>query len=276
MREREARAQRLQATATQAQALREADRLKSSLLSSVSHELKTPLAALSATVSNLLEHDVAWDEQNVREELQAIVADVTRLTNSINALLDLSRLEARTWEPHRDEYEFSDIVAESLETLTTRQRERVTVTLPDDLPTLWVDHAQWVRVMRNLVENAVLYTGDDARVHVGAAVDSGSGTVKMWVEDSGAGIPADERDEVFEKFFRGRATQADAPSGTGLGLAIAREIVRAHGGTIGVTDVQPHGARFVMTLPAEDESSPVAVDGAGSAPSAPPAARRKR
>jgi len=268
MREREARAQRLQATATQAQALREADRLKSSLLSSVSHELKTPLAALSATVSNLLEHDVAWDEQNVREELQAIVADVTRLTNSINALLDLSRLEARTWEPHRDEYEFSDIVAESLETLTIRQRERVTVTLPDDLPPLWVDHAQWVRVMRNLVENAVLYTGDDASVRVGAAIDPGPGTVKMWVEDTGIGIPDDERDEVFDKFFRGRATQADAPSGTGLGLAIAREIVRAHGGTIDVTDVQPHGARFVVTLASGDESTVGAAGVGGSDASA--------
>lgn len=275
MREREARAQRLQATATQAQALREADRLKSSLLSSVSHELKTPLAALSATVSNLLEHDVAWDEQNVRDELQAIVADVTRLTNSINALLDLSRLEAHSWEPARDEYELSDIVAESLETLTPAQRDRVSVGLPDDLPHLWVDYAQWVRVMRNLVENAVLYGRADARVRVGAAVDGDKPAVTMWVEDTGAGIPDDERDKVFEKFFRGRSTQTDAPSGTGLGLAIAREIVRAHGGAIAVEDVVPHGARFVVSLSAEGEYAAAEADGSGSEPSVPTVVRRR-
>ena len=90
--------QELQAKATQAEAGREADRLKSSLLSSVSHELKTPLAALTATVSNLLESDVQWDEESVRDELRSIVSDVTRLNGSISALLELSRLEARTWE----------------------------------------------------------------------------------------------------------------------------------------------------------------------------------
>jgi two-component system, OmpR family, sensor histidine kinase KdpD len=252
MREREARARRLQAAATQAEALREADRLKSSLLSSVSHELKTPLAALTATVSNLLEKDVAWDEQNVRDELQAILADVRRLTNSINALLDLSRLEAHTWEPQRDEYDLSDIVAESLDTLTPAQRQRVTVALPDDLPPLDVDHAQWVRVVTNLVENAVLYSGADARVRVEARVD-GSGTTTLCVEDDGPGIAPGELEAVFDKFFRGSAAHADAPSGTGLGLAIAREIVRAHGGTIAAQPVTPHGARFVVTLPAHTE-----------------------
>ncbi len=100
--------QRLQSAATQAEASREADRLKSSLLSSVSHELKTPLAALTATVSNLLESDVAWDERSVRDELRAIVADITRLNNSIGALLDLSRLEARAWEPRREPYDLAE------------------------------------------------------------------------------------------------------------------------------------------------------------------------
>ena len=99
--------QQLQGVATAAEALREADRLKSSLLSSVSHELKTPLAALTATVSNLLEGDVPWNEKSVRDELRAIVSDVARLNNSIGALLDLSRLEARAWEPHRELYELS-------------------------------------------------------------------------------------------------------------------------------------------------------------------------
>ena len=114
--------QQLQGVATAAEALREADRLKSSLLSSVSHELKTPLAALTATVSNLLEGDVPWNEKSVRDELRAIVSDVARLNNSIGALLDLSRLEARAWEPHRELYELSEILAVSLDALPGHQR----------------------------------------------------------------------------------------------------------------------------------------------------------
>ncbi len=151
--------QELQAKATQAEAGREADRLKSGLLSSVSHELKTPLAALTATVSNLLESDVQWDAESVRDELRSIVSDVTRLNSSISALLDLSRLEAHTWEPRRELYDLTDIVAAGIDTLPAHQRGRVTLDIPDDLDPLLVDYSQWVRVVQNLLENAVLYAG---------------------------------------------------------------------------------------------------------------------
>jgi two-component system sensor histidine kinase KdpD len=237
--------QRLQAVATAAEALREADGLKSSLLSSVSHELKTPLAALTATVSNLLESDIPWNEKSVRDELRAIVADVARLNNSIGALLDLSRLEARAWEPHRELYELSDILATSLGALPVHERRRVSIALPDDLPPLRVDFEQFARVFQNLLENAMLY-GGAGPLRVGAQA-TGDG-VRLWVEDEGPGIPLDEHDAVFDKFYRGRRTGTKAPSGTGLGLAITREIVRAHGGTVRVDDVAPRGARFVIEL----------------------------
>ena len=118
---------------------------------------------LTATVSNLLESDVAWDERSVREELRAIVADVTRLNNSIGALLDLSRLEAHAWEPHREPYDLSDVVAASLDTLPAHQRSRVAVQLPDDLPRSDLDFVQWARVFQNLFENALLYAGEESR-----------------------------------------------------------------------------------------------------------------
>ena len=239
--------QGLQAKATRAEADREADRLKSSLLSSVSHELKTPLAALTATVSNLLEIDIAWDEHRVRDELRSIVSDVTRLNNSIGALLDLSRLEARAWEPRREPYDLSEIVAAGMDALPAHERNRIRVELPDDVEAVVVDFAQWTRVMQNLMENALLYSGADAAVTVGAATTPRF--TRIWVEDEGPGIPVEEHDAVFDKFYRGRATAARAPSGTGLGLAITREIVRAHGGTVRVEDVEPHGARLVVTLP---------------------------
>ena len=239
--------QRLQAAATSAEALREADRLKSSLLSSVSHELKTPLAALTATVSNLLEGDVPWNEKSVRDELRAIVADVARLNNSIGALLDLSRLEARAWEPHRELYELPDILAASLGALPVHQRAQVTIALPDDLPPLRVDFEQFVRVFQNLLENAMLYAGAGP-LRVGAQATAG-GRVRLWVEDEGPGVPTGEHEAVFEKFYRVRQTGVKVRSGTGLGLAITREIVRAHGGSIRVEDVVPRGARFVIDLP---------------------------
>jgi len=239
--------EQLQAVATKAAAEREGDRLKSSLLSSVSHELKTPLAALTATVSNLLESDVHWDEQGVRDELRAIVGDVARLNNSIGALLDLSRLEAHAWEQRRELYELSDIIAAGIAALPAHLRQRVTVDLPDATPVIEVDFSQWARVLQNLLENAVLYSGENTPVTIGGrAWNEGA---RIWVEDLGPGIAPEEHDAVFEKFYRGHSTSGHAPSGTGLGLAITREIVRSHGGTIRVEDVAPHGARFVIALP---------------------------
>ena len=238
--------QRLEAAATKAAAEREADQLKSSLLSSVSHELKTPLAALTATVSNLLESDVDWDEQSVRDELRAIVADVARLNNSIGALLELSRLEAHAWEPRRELYELSDIVAAGIDTLPAHLREHVRLDMSEDVPVVDVDFVQLTRALQNLLENALLYA-DESPVTIGAR--GWNQGVRLWVEDQGPGVPPDEHEAVFEKFYRGQRTGGHAPSGTGLGLAIAREIVRSHGGTIRVEDVVPHGARFVITLP---------------------------
>ena len=248
--------ERLQGEATSAAAAREADQLKSSLLSSVSHELKTPLAALTATVSNLLESDVDWDEESVRDELRAIVADVARLNNSIGALLELSRLEAHAWEPRQELYELSDIVAAAIDTLPARLRERVQLELPEESPIVDVDFEQMKRAVQNLLENALLHGGEHGEVSVGAR-DWHEG-VRLWIEDQGPGVPLDEHEAVFEKFYRGRPSGERVVSGTGLGLAIAREIVNAHGGAISVEDVKPHGARFVIVLPVGPHEVPVA------------------
>jgi two-component system sensor histidine kinase KdpD len=239
--------QRLQAEVTRAEAEREADVLKASLLSSVSHELKTPLAALTATVSNLLESDTQWDEAQTRAELEAIVADVARLNNGVGSLLDLSRLEAGAWEPHLDWYDLDDVVDTALDAIPAGARQRVRLSVPDDMRPVSVDFEQWVRVVRNIVENALVYSPANAEVRV-AAADLGD-RIEIWVEDAGPGVPVEERERVFEKFFRGKHVTGRVPSGTGLGLAIAREIVAAHGGTIGVTSAAAGGARFEITLP---------------------------
>lgn len=242
----------LQTVAIQADALREADRMKSTFVSSISHELKTPLSSINATVTNLLEGDLAWDESAIRAELTAVLADLDRLNDSINSLVDLSRLESCAWSPNRDWYELGEILGTVSSKVPVRQRERIVFALPDDLPPVYVDYAQWARVLGNLIENALDYSDPEEKVYVGAG--AAGREIRMWVEDRGPGIPPEEREDIFNKFYRG-STSARVASGTGLGLAIAREIVRFHGGRIWVEDAQPHGARFVISLPANAEES---------------------
>ena len=242
---------RLQSTAVQADALREADRLKSTLMSSVSHELKTPIASIAATVSNLASEDVEWDMEKVRPELASMQEDIDRLTASINALLDLSRLESAAWEPKKEWFDLADVLLSAVSKVPQKQKSRVEVSLPDSLPMICVDFVQMARAIENLLTNALAYSPQDSQVRMSASVDES--LLRIWVEDQGLGIRPDEREKIFEKFYRGESSTRYA-SGTGLGLAVTREIVRFHGGRIWVEDVIPHGARFVILLPLETPS----------------------
>lgn len=241
---------RLGGEAVQASALREADRLKSTVMASVSHELKTPLASIAATVTNLAEEDVEWNVAAVRPELASIQEDVGRLTSSINALLDLSRLESAAWEPKKEWFDVADVLLAAVERVPQKQRARVDVSLPGYLPMVCVDLDQIATALSNLLTNALAYSPPGSRVQAGAAVDWES--AKIWVEDTGPGIAPEERSKVFDKFYRGKSS-AGVASGTGLGLAVAREIVRYHGGRIWLEDVSPHGCRFVISLPLGQE-----------------------
>ncbi|MDO8916201.1 MAG: DUF4118 domain-containing protein [Coriobacteriia bacterium] len=237
--------QRLEQAASQTIALHESDRLKSTLISSVSHELKTPLAAVTARVTGLLEEGVSADPTRVRTELLEVEADLGRLNASIGDLLDLSRLESDAWRPRPDDYDLSEILGTVMSRLPSAQHGRVVFDMPRDLPQIRVDFAQWARVLHNLVENALAYSSGDAPVRVTAKLIADS--VVMCVEDEGPGVLDEEKQRVFEKFYRGAAS-GSAPSGTGLGLAIAREIVRSNGGRIWVEDVVPTGARFAVSV----------------------------
>jgi len=245
----------LEEAAREADAVLEADRLKSTLISSVSHELKTPLAAMTATVTGLLETDAAFEQQIVRRDLETVGEGLARLNASIADLLDLSRLESDTWRPAKERAELGDVLGTVFSRLEPAERERIATRVPADLPAVDVDFGQMVRAIGNLVGNALEYSGDNGRVRVNAS--AGSEEVVLSVEDDGPGIPVDERESVFNKFYRGSASRRH-PSGTGLGLTIAQEVVRYHGGTITVEAVMPRGARFIMRLPASREASEVA------------------
>ncbi len=243
---------RLEEAARRSETLVEADRMKSTLISSVSHELKTPLAAVTATVTSLLEEDVAWDVPMMREELQAVRADLERLHDNIGALLDFARLEADAWEPQRDWYEVGEVLGSVVANFPAAAQARIVFELPDDLPLLYVDFQQLARALQHLVENALAYSSAPSPVQIGA--NHAGRHLRLWVQDRGAGIPQEERARVFEKFYRGSAAEL-SPAGTGLGLAITAEIIRYHGGQIWVEDAPTRGSRFVMLLPLEGDPS---------------------
>jgi two-component system, OmpR family, sensor histidine kinase KdpD len=238
--------QRLEEEAAHTDALREADRLKATLVSSVSHELKTPLAAATARVTGLIEEGAEADAARVREELTEVADDLVRLNASIGDLLDLSRLESDAWQPRFEPCDVADILGTVLSRLPAPARERVRFQLADDVPLVDADFAQLARAISHLVENALAYSPAPAAVTVGTKTDGQN--VRLWVEDHGPGVSQSDRGRIFEKFYRGEVASS-VPIGTGLGLAIAREIVDTHRGTLTVEDVAPHGARFVMTLP---------------------------
>lgn len=227
-----------------AEAQREADTLKSSVVSSVSHELRTPLAGVVATVTGLLESPEGLDER-VRAELEAVVPDLHRLESAISDLLDLSRLEGDAWRLRFDTYEIGEVVGSALSGLVPAVRERITLEIAEDLPPLPLDFRQVVRALRVLLDNAAAYAPDHTPIVVGAKVLGGS--MSVWVRDEGPGIPLEERELVFEKFYRSSST-ARLTGGTGLGLAIVREVARGHGGTAWVETAPGGGALFSFTL----------------------------
>jgi two-component system sensor histidine kinase KdpD len=229
--------------------LEEADKLKSSFISAVSHDIKTPLAAAKARVTGLLEDDVSCDEQRQREDLAAVAANLDRLDVTIGDLMDLSRLESDAWRPRREKHELGEILSTMLSHLLIGSRDRVSVSLPPGTDVVvTADFRQLERAVRNLVENGLAYSEEDVAVSVRT---DHKGTI-VTVEDQGPGIPRVERERVFEPFFRGSTIRHGA-AGTGLGLAITREIVRAHGGSIRIEDAEPRGTRFVIFLPDGEE-----------------------
>jgi two-component system sensor histidine kinase KdpD len=241
--------QRLEEESARAAALKESDRLKSTLVSSVSHELKTPLAAATARITGLIDEFGGEPDSRSRQELVAVAEDLGRLNDSIADLLDLSRLESDAWRPQFEQHEIGDVLGTVVARMSADDRARVRFELAPELPLVAVDFAQLARAITNLIDNALRYSPAEQDVVVGAAVEGGE--LRLWVLDRGPGVADAEKPLVFDKFFRGAASGV-APGGTGLGLAICHEIVRSHGGNVWVEDGDAGGARFILALPLPD------------------------
>lgn len=237
-------AHRIRDLAMRSAAAREAERLRTALISSVSHELKTPLASLTASVTDLLERKNTAGPAEVRRTLSGMTEDLDRLNRAIGDLLDLSRLEAQAWTPRPVEFEAGELVGSVVSDLPKEARGRVLYRVPPDLPYAYADFSQTARGLRHVVDNALLYS--DGQVVIGA--EATDHQIVVWVEDAGPGISQIDKQQVFDKFYRGTAGRA-SKSSTGLGLSLTREILLANEGTVRIEDAYPTGARFVLELP---------------------------
>jgi two-component system, OmpR family, sensor histidine kinase KdpD len=227
----------------------EAERLRTALLSSLSHDMRTPLGAITGAASSLLEDRGALAEPQRRDLLKAILDESQRMNRLIANLLDMIRVETGALEVQRDWQPLEEIVGVALIRLEERLKDHpVEVQLPPDLPLLEVDGLLIEQVFVNLLENAAKYTPAGTPIAISAAPRDG--TVEVRVADRGPGLPSGEESKVFDKFYRASVAAAGtAPGGVGLGLTICRGIVTAHGGRIWAENRQGGGAVFSFTLP---------------------------
>ncbi|TMB54725.1 MAG: sensor histidine kinase KdpD [Chloroflexi bacterium] len=241
---------RLGSEAEQARLAVEAERLRSTLLSSVSHDLRTPLATITGAASTLLEPG-SLDEAAERELKEAIYEEAERLNRLVTNLLDMTRLESGSLALSRDWHSLEELVGTALARLERRAKGRpIKVSIPEDLPLVPVDGVLVEQVLVNLLDNALKYTPPGSPIVVTAASKDGAVTVEL--ADEGPGLPVGAEERVFEKFYRGGSGQR----GFGLGLPICSAIVTAHGGRIWAENRPSRGAAFRFTLPLGDGPPP--------------------
>jgi two-component system sensor histidine kinase KdpD len=223
----------------------EAESMRNTLLSSISHDLRTPLTAITGAVSTLLQNNIAIDQRNREELLQTIQEEADRLNRIIKNILDMMRLESGALQVNKEWQSIEEIVGVVLNRLGRRLDEHpLTVNLPANLPLIPFDSLLLEQVFMNLFENAIKYSPKDTPIELSASDSFNIVTVEL--ADRGPGIPPGKEEHIFEKFAHGRTTSG----GVGLGLAICRTIISIHGGKIWAENREGGGAIFRFTLSA--------------------------
>ncbi|HEY1960305.1 MAG TPA: sensor histidine kinase KdpD [Polyangiaceae bacterium] len=229
----------------------ETEQLRNALLSSVSHDLRTPLAVITGSTSALLEEGATKDEPTRRALLETAHDESLRLTRLVRNLLDMTRLEAGALKVNKEPQPIEEAVGAALNRMEDRLHGRdVETDIPADLPLVPCDAVLVEQVLINLLENATKYTPPGTPIRVAARV---AGDMEIEVADRGPGIPKEDAERVFDKFYRARESEG---GGVGLGLTICRGIVDAHGGRIWVLPRDGGGASFRFTLPLDDKVPP--------------------
>jgi two-component system sensor histidine kinase KdpD len=233
----------VQAEAVETAALRRSDEIKTALLRSVSHDLRTPITTIVAAGHALGGSSLRDDE---RTELSAaVVEEGERLSDLVDKLLDLSRLQSGRADAQREWISVEEVLLAARDGLRAH-RDLVQLTVDQDVPLLRADAAQLTQVFANLLENAVRYSGGRP---VSVRVRRSGDRALVRIVDQGPGIPLAEQERIFEPFYRGPQRGADRWTGSGLGLAIAKGFVEANGGGISVESLPGQGTSFVVELP---------------------------
>jgi two-component system sensor histidine kinase KdpD len=231
----------------QAKALTEVDRLKTALLSMVSHDFRSPLTSIKAAVGSLLQEDATIDLQTQRSLLQGVDQETDRLNRLVGNILDFSRLEAHAWAPRKEFTPVAELVGPVLDSFDDEANERIRIEL-DSPKDLWIDSIQMTQVLRNLIENSLKYSKDEITVRIRLE----DGSLNIDVIDSGPGLPKGEEKDIFKPFYRAASFRESSLPGMGMGLAVCKGLVEAHHGTLTASNREEGGAIFHINLPMSD------------------------
>lgn len=226
---------------------REAEELKSTFISVISHELKTPVALIKGYTGTLRREDVSWDDEIVQDSLEVIEEEADRLTSLIENLLDASRLQAGGLSLNLADMNFMVFAEQLAERFRTQtDKHTISVDVAEGFPVVMADEGRLAQVMSNLLSNAIKYSPDGGNIRISGQIRSDQ--VIVCVEDDGKGIAPGDIPHIFDRFYR--ADEASrTTSGAGLGLYLTRAIIEAHGGRIWVDPRPGDGARICFSLP---------------------------
>lgn len=237
--------------------LLELNRMKGEFVAVVSHELRTPVTALIGYAKTLQNDEFAADPAIRREFLERMVRQGDRLLRLVENLLTASRIENRQLPLSIGRVLFEDLVTEVVEGLAVSE-DRIRIDVPADLPVLHTDRQLLGRVIQNLLDNALKYSGEDAACELGARADDER--IVFWVRDRGVGIPPDELPRIFDRFYQVDSSSTRTFRGAGLGLSLVKDLLQHLGGSIEVESRLNEGSRFTVTIPLRHPTAPLSAD----------------
>ena len=227
---------------------REAEELKSTFISVISHELKTPVSIIKGYAGTLTREDVSHDPEFVRESAQVIIEEADRLTDLIDNLLDASRIQSGALSLDVQPLDFAVLAEKTLQRFEGQtDKHQLILDIPDDLPLVLADERRLRQVLDNLISNAIKYSPDGGKIILGARKQGD--LMLVFVQDEGIGIPDEEHEAIFERFYRVDSSLRRTTKGAGLGLFLVKAIIQAMGGDIWVRSEAGKGAAFFFTLP---------------------------
>ncbi len=227
---------------------REAEEMKSTFISVISHELKTPVALIKGYATTLAREDAHWDEETLREGLRVIEEESDRLNALIDNLLDASRIQAGVLKLELGDVNIPQLVRQVVERFSTQtDRHQFEVDFPDDFPIVLADEERLRQVLNNLISNAIKYSPNGGVIRIGGWADEE--WVTVYVADQGIGIPPEEQGRLFERFYRVDSSLRRKTQGAGLGLFLCKSLIEAHGGRIWLRSEPGKGSTFFFSLP---------------------------